>query len=99
MTYRELSKASGMSLKSVYNLCEGSNSPSLSTIEKIAISMRISPHALITPNASLDLMLSRRAERAQNALNNMSVEQQREAVRILESILGEKRPISQLACR
>ena len=86
MTYRDLSKASGMSLKSVYNLCEGSNSPSLSTLEKIGKSMRVSPHALITPDASLDLMLSRRSERAQRALNKMSADDQREAVKYLENI-------------
>ena len=86
MTYRELSQASGMSLRSVYNLCEGSNSPSLSTIEKIAKSMRVSPHALITPDASLDLMLSRRPERAQRALNNMSADKQREAIDLLEDM-------------
>ena len=91
MTYRDLSKASGMSLKSVYNLCEGSNSPSLSTIEKITTSMHISPHALITPDASLDLMLSRRSERAQKALNNMSSDRQREAVSILENMIDDKR--------
>ena len=86
MTYRDLSKASGMSLKSVYNLCEGSNSPSLTTIEKIAKSMRVSPHALITPDASLDLMLSRRPERAQRALNKMSADDQRMAIDWLENV-------------
>ena len=89
MTYRELSKASGMSLRSVYNLCEGSNSPSLTTIEKIAKSMRVSPHALITPDASLDLMLSRRPERAQKALNKLSADDQRLAIDWLEN-LAEK---------
>lgn len=92
MTYRGLSEASGMSLKSVYNLCEGSNSPTLATIEKIATSMHVSPHALLTPDASLDLMLSRRAERAQKALNNMSSDQQREAVKVLECLASDKRP-------
>ena len=86
MTYRDLSKASGMSLKSVYNLCEGSNSPSLTTLEKIGKSMRVSPHALITPDASLDLMLSRRPERAQRAINKMSADDQRMAIDWLENV-------------
>ena len=86
MTYRDLSKASSMSLKSVYNLCEGSNSPSLTTLEKIAKSMRVSPHALITPDASLDLMLSRRPERAQRAINKMSADDQRMAIDWLENV-------------
>lgn len=87
MSYRDLSRASGMSLRSVYNLCEGSNSPSLSTIEKIAKAMRLSPHALITPEASLDLMLSRRSERAQRALNKLSADNQRLAIDWLENLV------------
>lgn len=89
MTYRDLSELSGQSLRSIYMLSKGEQSPSLSTVERIAKVMRSSPHALITPDASLDLMMSRRSERAQRALNAMSAEKQREAIKYLEN-LAEK---------
>ena len=55
MTYRDMAKLSGVSLKGIYNICEASQSPTVQTLEKICKSMRISMNALLTPNASLDL--------------------------------------------
>jgi len=86
MTYRDMSKLSGVSLKGIYNICEASQSPTVQTLEKICKSMRISMNALLTPNASLDLMQSRRPERAVAALNKMSADKQREAIKILEDM-------------
>ena len=86
ITYRDLSKLSGMSLKSIYNICEGINSPTVQTLEKICKSMRISMSALLTPNATLDLLQSRRPERAVAALNRMSADKQREAIAYLEQL-------------
>lgn len=86
--YRDLAKLTGISLKGIYNICEASQSPTVQTLEKICKSMRVSMNALLTPDASLDLMLSRRPERAVAALNKMSADQQREAVAYLEAMVS-----------
>lgn len=86
MTYRDMAKLSGVSLKGIYNICEASQSPTVQTLEKICKSMRISMNALLTPGASLDLLQSRRPERAVAALNKMSADKQREAIKILEDM-------------
>ena len=86
MTYRDLSKASSLSLKAVYNYCSGENSPTLTSMETMAASMRVSVHALITPDASIDTLLSRRPDRAMAALSKLSAEQLREAVNYLEDM-------------
>ena len=86
MTYRDLSKASSMSLKGVYSYCAGDISPTLTSMEKMAASMRVSVHALITPYASIDTLLSRRPDRAMAALSKLSAEQLREAVNYLEEM-------------
>ena len=86
--YRDLAKLTGISLKGIYNICEASQSPTVQTLEKICKSMRVSMNALLTPSASLDLMLSRRPERAVAALNKMSADQQREAVAYLEAMVS-----------
>ena len=86
MTYRDLSKASGLSLKAVYNYCSGENAPTLTSIERMASSMRVSVHALLTPGASIDALLSRRPDRAMVALSSLSAEELREAVNHLEGM-------------
>ena len=88
MTYRDLSKASGLSLKAVYNYCSGENAPTLTSMEIMAASMRVSVHALITPDASIDTLLSRRPDRAMAALSKMPAEQLREAVNHLEKLVA-----------
>lgn len=88
--YRELAKLTGISLKGIYNICEASQSPTVQTLEKICTSMRVSMNALLTPDASLDLMLSRRPERAVAAMNKMSADQQREAVAYLEEMVSAR---------
>jgi transcriptional regulator with XRE-family HTH domain len=88
ISYRDLAQLTGISLKGIYNICEASQSPTVQTLEKICKSMRVSMNALLTPNASLDLMLSRRPERAAAAMNKMSADQQREAVAYLEAMVS-----------
>ena len=86
MTYKDMSKASGMSLKGVYSYCAGDISPTLTSMEKMAASMRVSVHALLTPGASIDTLLSRRPDRAMAALSKLSAEQLRESVNYLEEM-------------
>jgi transcriptional regulator with XRE-family HTH domain len=88
MTYRDLSKASGLSLKAVYNYCSGENSPTLTSMELMSKSMRVSVNALLTPDASIDTLLSRRPDRAMAALSKLSAEQLRDAVNYLEEMAG-----------
>jgi hypothetical protein len=57
-------------------------------MEKMAASMRVSLSALITPDASIDALLSRRPDRAMTALSKLSAEQLRDAVNYLEEMAG-----------
>jgi len=88
LSYRELARFAKTSLKSAYNMVNAEHNMKVSTLAETCEALRISPMALIHRGTlNLSLLASKRPERAVEALARMPVDQQRQAVEMLEAMV------------
>ena len=87
LSTRELASRANMNQKSVWNVLQMEHSPRLATLEPLCKTLLVSPTAIVTPNLSTSMLMSRRLTSLVERYTQMDLDQRDKLEQYVEHLL------------
>ena len=83
LSTRELSARSGMPQKTLHSLLNATHIPRLDTVDGVCKALLVSPHAVVTPGAPINMLMSRRIGRLVETFATLDPDQRDEVEKLI----------------
>ena len=87
LSTRELASRANMNQKSVWNVLTMEHSPRLATLEPLCKTLLVSPTAIVTPNLSTSMLMSRRLTRLVERYTQLDLDQRDKLEQYVDHLL------------
>ena len=89
LSTNEMANRSGLPQKTIHNLMNQVHVPRLDTVESMCKALLVSPHAVVTPYAPMNILLSRRLGRVVEKYAKLTPDDREKVDLMMDELIGE----------
>ena len=89
LSTNEMANRSGLPQKTIHNLMNQVHVPRLDTVESMCKALLVSPHAVVTPYAPMNILLSRRLGRVVEKYEKLTPDDREKVDLMMDELIGE----------
>lgn len=89
LSTNEMAKRSGLPQKTIHNLMNQVHVPRIDTVEAMCKALLVSPHAVVTPYAPMNILLSRRLGRVVEKYAKLTPDDREKVDLMMDELIGE----------